>query len=184
MERFGIALCFDPETEAKLKALQDKLTFNGIKSTFPGPVTRPHVTLAAVRGGTLLELKEHLGVFVESASCLEVKPHSIGTYPPGDDDVFLTLTATPALRLFHQQCLASLGSTFTLCEDYHHPDRWAPHCTIGYFLADADIPRAIQLCRTSDIFHTSSLVELVIYGPPLGVEICSMKLGGMHGFAR
>jgi 2'-5' RNA ligase len=176
MERFGIALCFDPATEAKLRALQDTLKLNGIESQDPPAFTRPHVTLAALQGGTLSELREYLGVFAESSRCVEGRLHSVGMYPPGDEDVFLTLTATPALRLFHQRFVAGLAPRFMLCEEYHHPDRWAPHCTIAYSLAEADIPSAVKLCRTSDVFHSVNLIEVAIVGPPSGMEIGTAKL--------
>ena len=183
MEIFYIALCFDPATEAKLRALQDILKSNGIESQAPSSFTRPHVTLAAVKGGTLSELKEYLRAFVERASCIEGKLHSLGIYPPGNEDIFLILTATPALRLFHQQCIASLKPKFTLCEDYHHPDFWAPHCTIAYSLAEADISRALKLCRTGNVFHTVNLIEIVIVGPPSGMEIGSTKLVDYHALS-
>jgi 2'-5' RNA ligase len=178
MNEFGIALCFDSVTEAKLVSLQEQLKIQNIKSREAIFYSRPHVTLAVVRGGELSELVKSIETLVNKFECISVEINGVGLYPQGNDDVFLTLVANQILRQFHNECLRSLTASFVLFESYHQPERWVPHCTIGYSLSEVYLLKATELCRKSDVFGVTSLVKLVIIDVSTETEIGSFALKG------
>jgi 2'-5' RNA ligase len=176
MNEFGIALCFDSVTEAKLGILQEQLKIQNIKSHEAVCYTRPHVTLAVVKGGKLSELVKSIELLSKKYECISGEINGVGLYPQGNNDVFLTFVPNQSLREFHYDCLKSLASGFASFESYHQSERWVPHCTIGYTLSEANLPLAIQMCRNSVVFGVMSLVELVVVDISTETEVCNYIL--------
>lgn len=158
MSEYGIVLCFDDATEAKLMKLQSCFHLP------EGLYVRPHITLATASSELVSELINSLRDCVRDFGCIEVEFSSVGMRPAEDNDVFLGLDNSPVLRNLHLNIIASLGPRFGEFQPYHLPNKWNPHCTIAYSVKDSDLSRSVQLCRKSDIFGKASLDEVVVVG--------------------
>lgn len=158
MAEYGIVLCFDPATEAKLIKLQSCFQLP------EGLYARPHITLAVASTDLVSELIKSFRDCVNDFGCVDIEFSAVGMRPEDDNDVFLVLDNSPTLRTLHLNIMTTFGARFGEFQPYHLPNKWNPHCTIAYSLRDSDLARSVQLCRKSDIFCKASLVEAVVVG--------------------
>jgi hypothetical protein len=168
---FAVVLRFDPATEGKLKSLQETLWLAGIKPEAQFSYPRPHITLAGLEGIDPVGLAERLQAFAASEARLDVNLGAVGTFPGDKGAVYIAPVVTSELLELHKRFLASLGSTAVILRDYYNQGRWMPHCTVGLYLPETQIPIAVDLCRKSDVFGPAKLVEVTLIEFPSAEEV-------------
>lgn len=171
MAEFAVVLCFDPITERKLIHLQETLRLHGLEPESEVSYSRPHITLACLKGIALPELAERLQALAEGEACLEVELGAVGTFPGDEGAVYVAPVVTGELLGLHARFLDSLGRKVVLWRDYYEQGRWMPHCTVALYLPETQVPVAVGLCRKGDVFGSARLVELVLIEFPSAEEV-------------
>jgi 2'-5' RNA ligase len=177
MAEFAVVLRFDPVAEGKLKNLQETLWLHGLKPESEVSYSRPHVTLAGLKGITLTELAERLQAFAEDEARLDVELGAVGTFPANEGVVYIAPVVTGELLGFHERFLGSLGKGVVLLQDYYRQGRWMPHCTVALYLPEMQVPAAVGLCRKSKVFGPARLVEMALVEFPSAEEVGIYALG-------
>jgi 2'-5' RNA ligase len=126
----AVGLCFDAETERAVLGVWEAVRAVSGNSVLFDLRARPHVSLAVYPEGARGPLEGAVAGF--RAAPLPFVLASAGTFPGAEGVVFLAPVMDEALLRLHDawHALAPGGLA------YYHPGAWAPHCTVGFRLAD------------------------------------------------
>ena len=177
MAEFAVVLRFDPVMEGKLQDLQETLRLHGLEPESEVSYSRPHITLAGLKGITPVELAERVQAFAEGEARLDVELGAVGTFPGNEGTVYIAPVVTSELLRFHERFLSSLGRRVVLLRDYYKQGRWMPHCTVALYLPETQVPIAVGLCRKGDVFGSARLVEIALIEFPSAEEVGVYALG-------
>jgi 2'-5' RNA ligase len=177
MVEFAVVLRFDPVMEEKLQDLQETLRQYGLEPESEVSYSRPHITLASLKGITPAELTEQVRAFAESEVRLDVELGAVGTFPGSEGAVYIAPVVTSELLGFHERFLSRMSRRVILLRDYYKQGRWMPHCTIALYLPETQVPVAVGLCRKSDVFGSARLVEIALIAFPSAKEVGFYALG-------
>jgi len=119
-----------------------------------------------------------LKAFAENEPCLTLKLAATGLFPI-TDVVYIAPVVTIDLLKLHRRFHNRLNDLGTSPNQYYLPGNWVPPCTITSDLADDQIAAAVDVCRKSDLFGSTKLVEiaLVEFRPIKGISAFSLLEG-------
>ncbi len=177
---YAVELGFDPASEARVRALWQKLADQGLSSVLLELGARPHISLAVAESLDAAAFEPVLAEFARASAPLELALSAVGHFPTDEGVVYLAPTVTPELLELHRALYARLEALGLETNTYYRPGRWVPHCTAATDLARADVPRAVALCAASDAYGPIALesVALVEWRPV--TELCAFRLGGRY----
>ncbi len=177
MAEFAVVLRFDPVMEKKLQDIQKTLRLHGLEPESEVSYSRPHITLAGLKGIAPVELAERVQAFAEGEAHLDVELGAVGTFPGNEGVVYIAPVVTGGFLGFHERFLSHLGKRVVLLRDYYKQGSWMPHCTVALYLSESQVPVAVGLCRKSDVFDSARLVEIALIEFPSAEEVGAYALG-------
>jgi 2'-5' RNA ligase len=148
----ALELFFDPDSEAEIKSVWDRLEAAGLPSlaTRTHRRHRPHVTLAVaerIDAARLGDARDRL-----AATHLDVTLHSPAVFQRSGV-LYISVVPTQALLRLHQQIHAALHDSLVGPWTAYLVDAWVPHCTLAQGLTRE------QLARGIDLLHDQPIVE-------------------------
>lgn len=167
---YAAELYFDPAGEARVHHLWEGLAEMGLRSGLLEMDSRPHISLAIFDDLEVERLEEGLREFARTTAPLEVDLSCAGTFPSREGVVFVAPVVTAELLAMHHRFHMLLDELGVVSSEHYRPGVWIPHCTVGIYLSDAEIPVAVDLCRRRvDTYAPTMLVEVGIasYSPPM-----------------
>ncbi len=175
---FAVIMYLDPATEAEVQALWALLSEKQISAVIATMGIRPHISLAGVEHLDAQQVCAMLKTFAPSASPLTIKFGAVGTFPTEQGVVYLAPIVTSELLRLHEELGVRLADLGLSSHEYYRPGNWIPHCTVAINLPPASVPAAVNICCTSNLFHTARLVEIALVEYLPVREICVCPLGG------
>ena len=156
---FAVELSLDPEADAAVRRLWERLDDAGVPSLGGGGAGpyRPHVSLAVFEEGDPARLWAELSDPVGSGVGLPLEFAGPGSFPTADGVVFLQVVPTGHLLAFHAQVIAAYSATPSRLRPYYDVGRFVPHCTLATgldegaravaaeVLADATLPTVARV---------------------------------------
>jgi 2'-5' RNA ligase len=153
----ALELLFDPDSEAKVKSVWDRLEAAGLPSlaTRSHQQHRPHVTLAVAERIEATRIQD--GQDRLAATHLDVTLHSPAVFQRSG---VLYLSVVPTLELLglHQQVHAALHDSLVGSWGVYSVGAWVPHCTLAQGLTRE------QLARGIDLLHDQPSVQAHVTG--------------------
>ena len=153
----ALELFFDPDSEAKVRRLWDRLAAAGLPSlaTRTHRRHRPHVTLVVAERIDAARLQD--GRDRLAASHLDITLHSPAVFQRSGV-LYLSVVPTLALLRLHQQVHAALADSLVAPWQAYAVGAWVPHCTLAQGLTRE------QLARGIDLLHDQPAVEAHVTG--------------------
>jgi 2'-5' RNA ligase len=153
----ALELFFDPNSEAEIKRVWDRLEAAGLPSlaTRTHRRHRPHVTLAVAERIEATRLQNGRDRLV--ATHLDLTLHSPAVFQRSGV-LYLSVVPTLALLRLHQQVHAALQDSLVAPWGAYSVGAWVPHCTLAQGLTRQ------QLARGIDLLHDQPLVEAHVTG--------------------
>jgi 2'-5' RNA ligase len=148
----ALELFFDPDSEAEIKQVWDRLEAAGLPSlaTRTHRRHRPHVTLVVaerIEAARLQDGRDRL-----AATHLDVTLHSPAVFQRSGV-LYLSVVPTLELLSLHQQIHAALADSLIAPWGTYSVGGWVPHCTLAQGLTRE------QLARGIDLLHDQPVVE-------------------------
>ncbi|MBI3948251.1 MAG: 2'-5' RNA ligase family protein [Armatimonadetes bacterium] len=173
---YAVEVYFDPQAEARVRLLWQRLADQGISSPLSAAGSRPHVSLAVFERGDPVRLREELAALVPRCPPLSLLFSSVGAFPTQEGVVFLAPVVTPGLLEVHRRFHGQLQEAGIRSLEHYRPGRWVPHCTVATNLAPAQTALAMEVCVASSAFGPATLTEigLVEFRPVR--SICALPL--------
>jgi 2'-5' RNA ligase len=165
---FAVQLYFDPETEAAILSVREKLVRRGIHPIPDEMFSRPHLTLGTWHGRTPVELTALVEALAGSLPVIDVLFGSAGVFPGREGMIFLAPLVTAQLLEFHARLHREIGAPGLDPDRSCLPDNWAPHVTLAISLADWEMHAAIDIAREAPMPLSGRISALgVIEFPPV-----------------
>lgn len=165
---YAVELHFDDESRAALVTLSTQIqaTCGGMDLVASGGA--PHLSLALFAAPDLAQLQSLLATFAQRCAAFPVHFAAVGTFPGPQGVLYLAPVVTLQLLTLHRDFHAQLAATGLSFNALYQPDRWVPHCTIGFQLPVAAIGAAVDLCRAAPWPTTVavSAIRLIAFSPP------------------
>lgn len=157
---FAVELYFDPQTEARVRALWETLACEGVNSYQIDVGARPHVSLAVLTQFDAECLRADMEQFGQITPRLPVELASAGSFATAEGVVYIAPAATPELLETHRRYHDRLSRLQVRAIDYYLPGRWTPHCTVGTHVSTDKMPQALRMCRESSVFGAGCFQEV------------------------
>ena len=172
---YAAELHFTPADSAPIFALAQSIAEACQSTPLAGTGWGPHVTLAvfdelpgasAGDGAVPEQVERWLATFAREVHGLTLEFAAVGLFPGDEGVLFLAPLVTAQLlahhRAFHEP-LPALGLT---SRGYYLPDRWVPHCTIGFQLAPSALVQAAAMAQQAPL--------------PIHVTVTALRLIALH----
>ena len=156
---FSIQLRFDKDSEQKILNLSGLLDDLGLINPQKSHGSLPHIATSVFRDcdpDTLVSLSRAV-----AQRPFDVLLNSIGTFPTGENVIFLGLADCGVLSRFHLDLYSLVAPVFSY-EKYYEPGQWFPHCTIGIDFTDDEFIRAFSFLKRRFVPLTCRVERLVI----------------------
>jgi 2'-5' RNA ligase len=140
---------------------------------------RPHISLAGIENLDAPKVCAMLKTFAQSSFSPTVKLGAVGTFPTEQGVIYLAPVVTSELLQVHEEFHARLADLGLSSHEYYRPGNWIPHCTVAINLPPENVSAAVNVCRTSNVFHQAQLVEIALVEYLPVQEICVFPFGGM-----
>jgi 2'-5' RNA ligase len=153
----ALELFFDPDSEAEIKQVWNRLEAAGLPSlaTRTHRRHRPHVTLVVAERIEAARLQDSRDLL--AAKHLDVTLHSLAVFERSGV-LYLSVVPTLALLRLHQQVHAALHDSMVTPWEAYSVGAWMPHCTLAQGLTRE------QLSRGIDVLHDQPVVEAHVTG--------------------
>jgi 2'-5' RNA ligase len=180
---FAIECYFDAASDKRVRQLWQLLANAQNADYMIKSGHDPHFSLAIADNEQLDEEKvcSALQQFAAETAPFTVNFSAISVFPGDENVLFLGLTVTEALLRIHRRCHTLLADHITTPRPYYLPDRWVPHCTIGYKLSDSILGACVGLVAELADTLLNQLIQVESLGMiriPKVHTICRYRLGG------
>ncbi len=157
---YAVELHFDDESRAALVTLstQVHVTCGGMDLVAAGGA--PHVSLALFDRLDPGQLQPLLMIFATQVAPFPLHFAAIGTFPGDQGVLYLAPVVTLQLLTRHRDFHAQLTAAGLSSNALYQPNRWVPHCTIGFRLPVAALGNGVDLCRAAS-WPTTVLVSAI-----------------------
>jgi len=127
----SVELGFDPESEARLRALCEELAciYAGPRPLEAGVV--PHISLTSFPDGPPSWLEAALTHLADTTPAFPVLLDSVACFPSSEGIIYLSPQRSPALLACHRALHELLRPHPDRRHPYYEPERWIPHCTVA-----------------------------------------------------
>ncbi len=177
MTGFAVVLYFDSATESRVKTLWESLYKEGVNPTLLTIGPRPHISLAVFESVDPAAIREELRTIAEDFSPLTVELSSVGTFAASEGVVFVAPVVTMDLIELHERFHRHLAELEIPSDERYKPGNWVPHCTAAIDVTDEQLPAAIEICRSSDVFVAGQLTEIGLVECEPVHELYSFPMG-------
>lgn len=147
---YAIEMFFDPESESKIRFLQDSLASAGVAAA-PDPASRPHVSLTVCDSVDIPAACHFLDQFAEATPSFPISLSSLGFFATVEPVAYLSPKVTPALLALHAEFSAAFAGISKGLWDHYSPARWMPHCTIATSIPAHGSPAILDICRSASL---------------------------------
>jgi hypothetical protein len=159
---YGIGLVFDPQTEAHIRAVWDRLTRHGFTTPLVRPGCLPHVSLLlseTLRVDDLARDLEGLGAFPR---CLEVRFSHVGVFTEPELVLYYGLTPTDRLLHLHADVARLYRRWSSTITARTQCGMWVPHCTLAMRVDARRFADAIAAAATLPLPWMATQMRLAI----------------------
>lgn len=173
---YAIVMCFDPETERKIRTVWEKLAGGGVNFSPLNSGWRPHISLAVFDRLDVADAKAKLELFSSGISSFRLMLSNLGVFAGEESVLFLSPVVNERLLRTHRD-LHRLFEDYADAEwEYYLEERWVPHCTLAERLPRSIVPKAAEIaCEISlPINALAEDIALVEFRPVK--ELCAFKL--------
>lgn len=144
---YAVELYFDSQTEKNVWDLRRVLRKHGIPCTLGELGDRPHISLAVFPHVDCDRLIALTHEFASKFEPFAVQLSAIGTFPTGENGLFLSPVPTQELLNCHKEFHDGLTESTITPSAYYISQNWIPHCTVEMNIPDAQLLKAIELCK-------------------------------------
>ena len=141
---YAVELYFNPELEAALRQLRQRLSEAGVSSALDELGDRPHVSLAVLHDVDVEACSAMLDQFARATPAFPVSLASIGVFPSSEGVVFLAPVMTETLWQVHRDCHSRLAGIKARPSDLYLHNRWVAHSTQAIHVPAAEMGRAVE----------------------------------------
>jgi len=107
----------------------------------------PHITLAIYNDISGGKGRDRLQAFAGTFKAPSVTFAHIGVFISKMNGVFAAPIVTASLLEFHRDFHEFYGSVGKESWENYLPDRWVPHCTLGFDVPDENVDQALTISR-------------------------------------
>lgn len=146
---YAVELHFDDDSRAALVALsrQIQATCGGMDLVASGGA--PHLSLALFAAPDLARLQPLVATFAQQYARFSLHFAAVSTFPGPQGVLYLAPVVTLQLLTLQRDFHAELAAAGLSSHALYQPERWVPHCTVGFHLPAATIGHAVALCRAA-----------------------------------
>ncbi len=133
---FVLELLFDPQAEALIRGLWQRISDAGYPSSRDADGYRPHLTLA-VSDAPLFDVdgcRARLAELAQSWHAFPIQLNHLGLFQSMENVVFLGVVPSQNLLDLHRAAFGLCQRQATDWRGYYAPDRWTPHVTLAFDL--------------------------------------------------
>jgi 2'-5' RNA ligase len=159
---YGIGLIFDPQTEAHIRAVWDRLTRHGLTTPLARPGCLPHVSLLLSETLRVDDLARDLEGLRHLPRRLVVRFSHVGVFTEPELVLYYGLTPTACLLHLHAtvaRLYCCWSSTITVRTQ---SGVWVPHCTVAMRVDATRLSDAIAAAATLPLPWVATQVRLAI----------------------
>ncbi len=166
----AIELLFDAGTERTIRGLWQRLVEAEIPCALQKLGASPHVSLGVYDTPLPDSWVAEAAAFFAERPPIELTFSSVGTFAGTEGVVFLAPVVTEALLDLHRAYHDTFAAHRASVRPYYLPGAWVPHCTLGIFLAQAEVDTGIEPPGTQ-----GRVVRDM--GPPAGPVVAEQEVG-------
>jgi 2'-5' RNA ligase len=159
---YGIGLVFDPQTEAHIRDVWDRLASQGFTTPLARPGCLPHVSLLLSETLRVGDLAHDLDGLGDSCRRLEVCFSTVGMFTEPELVLFYGLTPTDRLLRLHADVERLYRRWSSAIVTRTQAGVWVPHCTLATRVDAGRISEAIATAATLTLPQVATQVRLAI----------------------
>lgn len=164
---YAVELYFDEQTTARVAELTGQIyaACGGVDLADLG--FTPHISLAGHDRLAVDEITPIIAELARQTPPFEVKLDAIGLFPTTQGVVYLAPVVTEQLLCLHREFSAHATAAGQTAHPYYRPGNWIPHCTVAHDLSPDQVPEAVRLCLSSQVFGAGRVIAvgLIEYRP-------------------
>ena len=145
---YGVGLVFDPETEARIRAVWGQLARQGFTTPLARPGCLPHVSLILSETLRVDDLARDLEGLGDAARRLEVRFSTVGVFTEPELVLFYGMTPTDSLLRVHADVERIYRRRSSVITARTQSGVWVPHCTLATRVDASQLPDAITAAAT------------------------------------
>jgi len=179
---YVIELLFDPDSEATIRSIWQRITDAGYPSSLDAEGYRPHLTLAVSDAETfdIEGCRARLADFVQRWSPLPVTLNHVGLFQTVENVVFLGVIPSQGLLALHRAAFRLCQQVVTAWRPYYVPDHWTPHVTLSFGLTPEQVLGILALAWEMPLpIHVNArALQLVEVTPTYARDLLRCELRG------
>jgi len=164
---YAVILYLDPETEAAVRSLWERMGQAGISHSLLETGACPHVTCAVYDDMDLDRCRPVVAREAQALAGFSIHFPFLGAFNSRESVVFLGAAMSPELVAVHGAIHRVLRTCGYQSWAHYLPGNWVPHCTLARHLASDQIPDAIAGAQelTLPVKGRIDRVGLVVFPP-------------------
>jgi 2'-5' RNA ligase len=169
---YGIGLVFDPQTEARIRAVWCKLASQGFTTPLGRPGCLPHVSLVLSETLHVDDLARDIEGLEYSPHRLEVRVSHVGVFTEPEIVLFYGMTPTARLLRLHADVERIYRRWSSGIMARSRSGVWVPHCTLAGRVEAGRMSEAIAAAATLPLPWVANEVRLaIVQFDPVRVEL-------------
>jgi 2'-5' RNA ligase len=169
---YGIGLVFDPQTEARIRAVWCKLASQGFTTPLGRPGCLPHVSLVLSETLHVDDLARDIEGLGHSQHRLEVRVSHVGVFTEPEIVLFYGMTPTARLLRLHADVERIYRRWSSGIMARSRSGVWVPHCTLAGRVEAGRMSEAIAAAATLPLPWVANEVRLaIVQFDPVRVEL-------------
>jgi 2'-5' RNA ligase len=169
---YGIGLVFDPQTEARIRAVWCKLASQGFTTPLGRPGCLPHVSLVLSETLHVDDLARDIEGLEYSPHRLEVRVSHVGVFTEPEIVLFYGMTPTARLLRLHADVERIYRRWSSGIMARSRSGVWMPHCTLAGRVEAGRMSEAIAAAATLPLPWVANEVRLaIVQFDPVRVEL-------------
>ena len=157
----AIELYFDEESDSRVRRLCSKLEAADIPVPTHGGF-KPHITVAITAEEHIDAAKKAVEYLATTTAKFSSSLAAVGTFPGDEGVVFLTPSLSEGLMSIHKRTDDEFDALGVPVSPLYSRGRWLPHCTVGLHVPSNQVPKAVSICRDSDVLGPIMVTGLLI----------------------
>jgi len=168
---YVFVLTFDPETEATIHAIWQRVSQKGYPSALEAEGYRPHISLGVYDAESfdIPACYDLIAAYARRTRPFPIQISHLGVFVNMRNVVFLGVTPSRDLLTRHKDLTALCRHHLSGLHPYYFPDEWTPHITLGFDLSHE---------QTLGILSLGWEMGLPISGEVQAVQIVELAAAG------
>jgi len=175
---FAVEMLLDSASDARMRALWQRIADRGLPSPLLALGHTPHVSLAVSNGLAVDDFVPALREFAAREAPPRTALASAATFGSAEGVVFLGAVPTPALIELHRRFFPLFERAASEPWDHYRPGRWVPHCTVSSGLDPRQVTEALGVCLEAELPIPVTLQGVALVENPSGAVHARLPFGG------